>query len=241
MLIVSDFYDYYDAIAKTVCDRQVVYNRRTTIVAKETTFHKRYPLTNMRSFKYPRSLVYGILNRRTDIAPFVIGFCGKIYPGVMYYIDAFKKYERHLSYAFSLCDLDSAIRNSGNNHAIKAYFEDRPGHHYENSAARNDVERHFDNHTEGMDVFEKYKTPIFFSGYTSIYDSHSSVTQINPFLGGFHFQKVIDPYTAFTELYMYVSGVVGGGDKQIPDVSNDDMLRAKGFDPKWSFRKPPKE
>jgi hypothetical protein len=52
----------------------------------------------------------------------------------------------------------------------------------------------------------------------------------------FEFQRIVDPYTAFQELSMYIGGILGNLNPKVPDVSNEDLIVAKGFD-KWSFRK----
>lgn len=54
------------------------------------------------------------------------------------------------------------------------------------------------------------------------------------------FFRVFDPFTAFQELSMYYGGVLVHPNRPIPDVSDEDMVEVKGFDKKWSFRKPPK-
>ncbi len=51
------------------------------------------------------------------------------------------------------------------------------------------------------------------------------------------FFKVIDTYTAFQELQMFMGGMARPN-KPIPHVSDKNMVSIKGFD-EWSFRKPP--
>ena len=48
----------------------------------------------------------------------------------------------------------------------------------------------------------------------------------------------MDSYTAFQELQMYFGGLAAPI-KPIPHISDADMLIAKGFDKKFSFRKDP--
>jgi len=59
----------------------------------------------------------------------------------------------------------------------------------------------------------------------------------NECLKGLDFFKVIDTYTAFQELQMFLGGMARPN-KPIPQVPDKDMVSIKGFD-KWSFRKPP--
>lgn len=52
------------------------------------------------------------------------------------------------------------------------------------------------------------------------------------------FYRVIDPYTAFQEIDMYIGNILVGVNDSVPAVSDKDMIEAKGFDNK-SFRKDP--
>lgn len=61
----------------------------------------------------------------------------------------------------------------------------------------------------------------------------------NPVLETYEFQKVIDPYQAFVAIQDYISGVMGQSGNEMVKLSDADLLRKHGFDPKWGFRKPP--
>ena len=52
---------------------------------------------------------------------------------------------------------------------------------------------------------------------------------INPMLKPFGFQSIVDPFTAFQELSMYVSGVLGSTGVDMIQVSDEDMKYKKGF------------
>ena len=62
-------------------------------------------------------------------------------------------------------------------------------------------------------------------------------TTKNPILKDYDFQKIVDPYTAFQEIQMYISGVLSTGDKN-PQWPISDKLKAesKGFND-LSFRR----
>jgi hypothetical protein len=59
----------------------------------------------------------------------------------------------------------------------------------------------------------------------------------NPRLASINFQKVIPPYQAYQSLRMWLSNKAMPN-KPIPEISNKDMIVAKGFDLKTSFRNP---
>ncbi len=57
-------------------------------------------------------------------------------------------------------------------------------------------------------------------------------------LEDYRFAKVFSPHLAAQEIEMYLFGVLGSGQREkIPPVSNNDLIEAKGFDLKTSFRK----
>lgn len=58
----------------------------------------------------------------------------------------------------------------------------------------------------------------------------------NQCLADMEFYCVTDPFTAFQELSMYISGVMGGRSPRTVEISNNDRIAKHGFD-KWSFRK----
>jgi len=60
---------------------------------------------------------------------------------------------------------------------------------------------------------------------------------LNPCLKEIQFFKVFDPYAAYQELAMFVSGVMGGQAPPMVPVSDEIRLEKHGFDKKWSFRK----
>jgi hypothetical protein len=58
-------------------------------------------------------------------------------------------------------------------------------------------------------------------------------------LKDFQFAKVVDPYTMFQEISMWVSGVLPRDGNPMVTITDDKIKAHKhGFD-KWSFRKPP--
>ncbi len=60
---------------------------------------------------------------------------------------------------------------------------------------------------------------------------------LNPCLRGFDFAKILDPYTAFQNLRMWLSAQAHP-EPPIPHIDDKTMAEAKGFN-KWSFRKEP--
>ena len=48
----------------------------------------------------------------------------------------------------------------------------------------------------------------------------------------------MDTFTAFQEIQMYISGVLGTGEKEIIEVEDKYKIPQHGFN-KWSFRREP--
>ena len=61
-------------------------------------------------------------------------------------------------------------------------------------------------------------------------------TKIDIKLSDIEFQKIVDPFTSFQELSMFISGVMGGKSPPIIQLKDEDLIGKHGFD-KWSFRK----
>ena len=58
----------------------------------------------------------------------------------------------------------------------------------------------------------------------------------NPVLRDLEFQRVMDPFTAFQEIAMFLGGVLAVEDKAPLRAGSDEVVaRQKGFD-EWSFR-----
>ena len=60
-------------------------------------------------------------------------------------------------------------------------------------------------------------------------------SEINPLLKDYNFQKVLDPYTVYQELDMYINGVLGQN-KEPDEVADKYKIQQHGYD-RWSFRK----
>lgn len=69
--------------------------------------------------------------------------------------------------------------------------------------------------------------------------AHPKVTiELNACLKAVEFHRLVDPFTTFQEIQMFLGGLAAP-EKSIPPVSDKDMIVAKGFDLKTSFRKDP--
>jgi len=93
-----------------------------------------------------------------------------------------------------------------------------------------------------LKIFVEKHTPVFIYGdyLDGKYESGKSKQLIiNPKLKDWGFQSIKDPVTAFQDIYMFLSGVLGVSAPEMVKISDKEMAKKKGHDSPYSFRKPP--
>ena len=223
MRIIDTRRDYYDSIQGFGQDRTLVYVRKE----EDTEYHdKRWP--------FPEWVWYSRSVRAYDIDVYVIGFCGKIYPLIdlgCYHTDD----KRMLCY--TLEEFDGHVEQKCKPDAVKLYYHtkdcyggDVPG--------RKQVKKFFDECRQKQEaflsMFESRRCPIFVALLNRRRHNKYQITY-NDLLRPLEFYRVFDTYMAYQELAMFL-GNMAWPNRPIPDVSDADLLAAKGFD-KYSFRK----
>lgn len=214
MLIKSNFQDYYDGGAVNGIDTERMYLRLT----KGETTATRFDMHGLE----------------------VIGFCGKIYPFVNFSSKIFSDWTRHPK-DYTLYGEDAILYDfkEGNRRDVFVKSEARPTFGF--NLRREEFIRSLENNVFLKGLFLEYKTPIFHFKAVSEYHwrrgSEHELT-INPKLSDFAFYKVKPTIEAFQEIEMYVSNVLTNTESAVMPVGSDlDILKGKGFDPKFSFRK----
>lgn len=238
MYIISKFKDYYDsALGVTGVDKSIVYDRKNIeIENKEIPLEAYKPLISETLWGYEHQHILHLNKnerRYKDVEYFLVGFCGKYYLGFKFYYlaenDPLKRYEIDFKY-----DLDE-VRKHLDLGTHKKFSWKRHGDHFESLVKAV-------NEYDSDVIFRKYNTPCFVYHYATKLSKSTRVGRklltINPNLKEFEFAKAVDPFTAFQEIQMYISGVLGINEKEVIVVSDKDRIAAHGFD-KWSFRKPP--
>lgn len=246
MRIISKFKDYYDCIQSYGQDSDCVWMRMP------------------RKLKYVRALGnYDIWGKHYYINH--IGFCGKVYQVWWTYDKGdnglnskkvfFYNVNALTSYVSAGLDKKSLEKYVTNDETTYKYYRRNHGWgYYKLGMTKEDSVFHTWNKSEELvskmksDIFEKYHTPIWIARPYLPGDDGTiegvkagsgmpNVLIINAKLSSCSFESFRDPYTAYQEIFQYYSGVLGGVREVIPEVSNDDMIEAKGFDLKYSFRK----
>lgn len=216
MLIVSEFHDYYDTALGQGIDKTIVYNREVKEFF-DTTLLLDYNIENGDLFQNNRS---GLKVRKTTWH--IIGFCGRTY--VCLRVETSSKSSTYLDQKEFYFGLE----------CLKYLREDR------------DLKKTYDFITkihgkENIELFFKYKSPVFI--YTPeiqsmIWNNKTTKIILNPILKEYKFFKIFDTFTAFQEIAMFISGVLGSNREPELKLTDKDKIIQHGFDTKWSFRNP---
>lgn len=232
MRIISEFHDYYDVVQAMGQDHNLVYLRKPV----EAYYEDEYPFPTIQKWggwtwtisllKYP------------FVVQHIVGFCGKIYPVL----------EVQNVKCFNIEDVDRVIEASFKPKAVEEYYCLKKSkrnkwwrrERYFSSSWRREVFEIFfaiceEKKSAFEEIFREHSCSVFVT--SCIPRRHRMETKIvyNSSLQEMEFFRLFDPFTAFQEIAMYLGGMAKPN-KSIPDISDKDMIIAKGFD-KWSFRK----
>ena len=249
MKIVSKSRDYYDSVVGYGIDKTLTYIRTKEVLSLEHV-DSRSELESFRRYiqdqiQYPIELD-------------VIGFCGKFYVLVNFFIKSLHNDDhRILLERTSSRNLKNFWEKLKKIHKNEKYFQssrfrDRDLYRkFKTSKTRHKSEiDKFNNYEKiietynyvspynckSFDIFHELSCPVF---VTTFYPENQKKTITkNPILKDLGFSKVLDPFTTFQELSLFIGGVLSQTQYPPIELSDQDKIAKKGFD-KWSFRTPP--
>jgi len=245
MYIISKYRDYYDGAVGMGIDKTIVYERKLISMPIPNHIKEKISERDMWRSLFTHTYGYGQIPKgKYNTYLIVIGFCGKLYPAI--------KTEKHVDKP--MCYPSNSIWNIMYGvDEIKTFLDK---HQEKNKYFRNDKTdtQHFEdylNRIKNVDVLEihrEFNSPIFAWGNPPVNElshgferDHGDDFYINPILKDYSFAKVFDPYTAFQEIQMFISGVLPvGDDVEQPPATEKQKVGQHGMD-KWSFRKPPEK
>jgi len=217
MLIVSKHHDYYDTAIGYGVDKTVVYQRKETDLREHPPDAHNYQLIENKHWSV----------RVTQAA---IGFCGKIYPFVKFSLTDKKTLggETAEIFFYSKEEVEAFM-------ARKNYRKDdsrryvRPENDVFSPKALDILfnEGYYRKWNEVVSWksreadFVKYQCPVFLI---------QGGTVLNPVLKNFQFYKIKDSYTAFQDIYMFISGVLGSPERSMVEIDDVSQRDKKGFD-----------
>lgn len=228
MRIISEFHDYYDSVQAMGQDQSLLYVRNER---EESVEGKSYPFPHM---YYSR-----------DTHQYAIGFCGKIYPALDIYNWGYGINQNVNSWCHSLEDVDQFVESHFKKKEVEIYRSGRSNRSLWGirSLVRDAVKKFFDEFEAKKETFKelfiKEKCPVIVGKWCSPHLGNPCKMIFNASLKDYEFFRVVEPYTAFQEIQMFMSNLAVPL-KPIPEISDKIMVDIKGFD-KWSFRKMPKD
>lgn len=217
MIIKSSFKDYYD------CGMQLgyhgaIYNREQSYVDSDIIIPRHL---NWWNHDYKNKKRYD-----TDVIPFLLSVCGKLYPGVHYIIvdetwnNTSFKWDRvcvtKTVYSIDQIDMYKYDYEDFFNLRYKRFFTDKETYPYPSTDK----------------LHEKLQCPLLM--FMTV--KNKSQVKLNPKLSCYNFQQIMNPLELFQTIEMWFNNLVSP-EKPIPEISNEDLIEAKGFDLKSSFRK----
>ena len=229
MRILTKNKDYYDGVAGTMgIDKTIIYDRNVIKFDDKAEFPKQFKAGKFRNKNNFLNLdMYGIDSEKyLDCSSFVIGFCGRLYVGWKFFYKG--KHEDHYDISY---DVDF----------IKKHIK------HKTWSSNLDDDLNYILNYDSIDLFREFNTPIFIFDNSSnrIYMNIKNEVNwgkpkfiINGNLKSYCFYKVFDSFTAFQEIQMFISGVLGVGENSIIEIEDKYKIKKHGFD-KWSFRKEP--
>jgi hypothetical protein len=238
MYIISKKKDYYDGVVGTMgVDKSIVYVRDTKILENHPEYPKEFQPAKTYNIRYKNHFLnlshYSCQEKSkyTENSTFIVGFCGKIYIGWKLYYE--EKKVGHYTDTELITDI------SYDYNLVKKHIKTILWH----LNLEDDI--NYIKSYNPIDIFRILNAPIFIydADYnkTSLYQRGHRVKNvfiINPNLSDYEFFSVVDSFTAFQEIQMFMGGVLGMGEKEIIEVADKYKIGQHGFN-KWSFRREP--
>ena len=220
MLIISKFRDYYDASVGYGVDKTIVYERETRVI-KSNEFFVDNRIGDDYYLRRPNLNEDRFHNQWK-----IIGFCGKTYVTVIQ-----TKKDGNGEQQIIDCFYGQKISE-------RVYEKDKKKYWWYNMAKERAefIDKWHDK--EFANFFIDNNVPIFHVQPSTNYQTKYLDVTVNPSLAELKFFRVFDSFSAFQEIQMFISGVLGTGAPKTLEISNLEKIKQYGYDPKWSFRNP---
>lgn len=229
MRIISKFHDYYDIGMSQGQDQSLIYHRTPVEGVRKVSAY----YDDAVPFEDETHLNTLMLSDANAISfeRVVVGFCGRVY---LCYImgSQVKPYHAPPVEITCCCYNATAVKNFIREYSTKAelkIFHEKP--HPWRTAGLNyaNIQRRFEewNTDKYYDEFIRLKAPIFVVRRGN-YGRELKLI-VNAKLTPFQFYKMVDPYTAYQEIAMFIGGVLGVGEPFMIEIEDKYKIEAKGF------------
>jgi hypothetical protein len=264
MRIISKFNDYYDSAMAMGVDETVRWIRKEEetilITDQERGYEPGSIIPGKHNFfesdMYKQSPGSHSQFHRSEYLSreaFYFGVAGKMYPGFRFFWYNAAGYQNR--YAFTtkgilqvLAEYDNIAKehnaeNFVNTPKSQAAMRKRYSNFWRgdrSSFTQRGMDAYFAAHS-GSDKFLQefidYQAPVLL---ITIQDGRTPAKLItNPCAKDYGVQQIMDPYTMYQEIEMFISGVMGGECPIMATISDADMKQQKGFGHKYAFKKEP--
>ena len=249
MRIISKFSDYYDSGMKYGTDPNILYVRES--IEHKRTWRKRCEYDEAHAVvtkvldagetreRWHRHTIDG---RFTD-STIVVLFCGKIYPCLKLSVEVktFPCVTKNTHYCYTFEQVESVYKEHLSKKELKSFYEPRTRRRrwsrWNRDTFIEGIKKFFSlsgaSNGDLLDFHHAKEIPValFVFDHQVVY---------NPCLKDIKFFRIMDNFSAYQELAMFIGGVLGGKSPKTIEVSNDIKIAKRGFD-KWSFRKEPEK
>lgn len=242
MKIHSKFHDYYDVGLSYGYDDRIHYVREEKQATFDRSSVKRTELSIFHSdLFYHRPSTEWRTWSGLELRTHFIGFCGKIYPvfDIRYQPQQANKKgkaEPIFDHVYTSDQFKKFLHKIDPKGKRVQTLSTYPKHEISFVHLDEYLDK-FDGSDQFVDMFFESKVPIFIikTGRGTWNDIELT---LNPMLKRYKFQRKIDPVTAYQEIEMFMSGVLGLNDPETVDIEDKYLAQQKGFD-EWSFKKLP--
>jgi hypothetical protein len=236
MLIASKFRDYYDTASAYGIDKTCVYVRDEKTLDVQGNHWQSEPYLLVDSNRIPLGKLPSPDTKRTayydyEFHKIVVGFCGELYPLIKVTKKGRITRDIHTFCFYEHAELREFLAEEG--------IEEKKYGRYSWYADKFSVDS-----DQGMHNFFEPSTwkkleVLFHTFRVPCFDVSWKRVTLNPCLKDKRFMVVKDPQSAFQDVYMYLSGVLGAPPPPKEKISDEIMAASKGHDGEYSFRKPP--
>lgn len=269
MRIISKFQDYYDSVQKMYQHDHIGPTSNIKSVTSDVRPWIRNIIeidTNEINFKFnfPRIKISHTNFKKVNIKSFVIGFCGKIYPGIcMSYLESNPNgegYTETKEHCYNIADVDKVVKTFYSKNMISKkefdfYYESKKKNlkspysfyweRYSDDKViyfhRIHLEEKFNKIEEKRDGFDELfqlkNSPIFSIESRGEWPKRNEYLIFNCCLKDYQFYRVFDANSAYQEISMYLSNLCFP-EPHINPVPDEINAESHGFN-KFSFRKDP--
>ena len=244
MKIISPYSDFYDS-ALVYHDNSVIYQRIPVEIKIEDGInplyleiskkfkkylHKNYwyNATEYQAWEFANTVIGSFSSRFKHIRnfsftqfKFLVIFCGKIYPGIIFTKTPINTTQTITTFIYNesafftyLNENKINLRNKTDNTYLKNFF----------SRSGESIETDF----------------LINNKITNVMLQEDKRLSINPQLSKVEFYKVFDVYSCYQELEMWMTGVLAYPQNMMIEVEDKIKVTKHGFDFKYGFRKRPR-